>query len=343
MLQRRKPASSGCGRLRVSRHEMSGILSRFEPASPFFAPSLLYKILSSPITFLARSIYRLLCVFRLSPAPRNPPIRVVCISDSHTQTRDIPGGDLLIHAGDLCNTGSVAELQRQIEWLGSLPHTHKVVIAGNHDAYLDPRSRKTLGKAEVAGGVDWKSLHYLQHRSVRLSFPDCGGRSLCIYGAPQVPALGGHEHAFQYARGQDAWTETVPSDADILVTHTPPKWHLDLPAGLGCEWLLRECRRVRPRLHVCGHVHADRGRLTMWFDGSQEAYERICWRDAGPVAGFIDPRNWVDMGLLLLSGIKGCAWRILWGGSASGTILVNAALISNDTGGLDHAAEVVEI
>lgn len=322
---------------------MPGILSHLEPASPFFAPPLLYQIFSSPIKFLARALYSFLHALRPAPRPRKPSIRIVCISDTHTLTRDIPPGDLLIHAGDLCNIGSTEELRAQIEWLDSLPHIHKVVIAGNHDAYLDPRSRKTLNKEEASGGIDWRSLHYLQHRSVRLDFPNRAGRSLCIYGAPQVPRLGGPEHAFQYARGQDAWTETVPSEVDVLVTHTPPKFHLDLPASLGCEWLLREDQRVRPRLHVCGHVHAARGKMTLWWDGSQAAYERICWQDNSPVAELLNPRSWLELGLLVLSGLKGCAWRILWGGSAQGTILVNAALISNDTGKLEHEAQVVEI
>lgn len=319
------------------------LASSLAPASPFHAPSLVYQLVSSPLSLLARFIYQVILRLRPIPKPFLPPIKVVCISDTHTKTRDVPPGDLLIHAGDLCKVGSTTELRAQIAWLDSLPHTHKIVISGNHDGYLDPRSRKMLSSADASGGVDWCSLKYLQHRSTRLEFPKRGGRVLNVYGAPQIPACGGPDNAFQYARGQDAWTDTVPMDTDILVTHTPPKWHLDLPPGLGCEWLLRETRRVLPRLHVCGHIHDDRGMKMLWWDRSQSAYERICQRSTGSWLALLDPRNWFDIAMILASGLKGVIWQRIWGGSAQGTILVNAALISNATGELDNEAIVVEV
>ncbi|KAL9055084.1 MAG: hypothetical protein Q9162_003754 [Coniocarpon cinnabarinum] len=311
------------------------------PASPFFAASALHNFLSQPTSFLARLLYALLSSLRPTPRPSFPPVRIVCISDTHTLTKSIPDGDLLIHAGDLCNVGNPAELNAQIAWLDSLPHRHKVVIAGNHDAFLDARSRRTLSKPDQGGGIDWRGVHYLQHSATTLVFP---GRTLKIYGAPQVPALGGSEHAFQYARGQDAWTETVPSDADIVVTHTPPKFHRDLQVGHGCEWLLKEIERVRPKLHVCAHIHDDRGVDVLWWNGTQRAYERIrergTWQDTYCL---IDPRNWLDMTLMVISTLKAVIWRAVWGGKemSRATVCVNAALMENSTGKLSHEPIIV--
>ena len=45
-------------------------------------------------------------------------------------THDIPHGDILIHAGDFSNAGCVSEVKNFNKWLGSLPHKHKIVIAG---------------------------------------------------------------------------------------------------------------------------------------------------------------------------------------------------------------------
>lgn len=59
--------------------------------------------------------------------------RLVALSDTHTHKIDVPSGDVLIHAGDLTNTGSVAELNKALMWLGSLPHRRKIVVPGNHD------------------------------------------------------------------------------------------------------------------------------------------------------------------------------------------------------------------
>ena len=63
------------------------------------------------------------------------PIKIVIISDTHNchNALNIPDGDILIHAGDMTEYGTRAEIQEFDEWLGTLPHRHKLVIAGNHE------------------------------------------------------------------------------------------------------------------------------------------------------------------------------------------------------------------
>src|ERR1700760_1851859 len=120
---------------------ITGFFSR----SIFYPPTRLERILSTPVQFLITSLYRVFNLVHSSPRPKSPPIRVVCISDTHTQEyKPIPDGDLLIHAGDMTDRGTVAEIQAQVDWIASLPHTYKVVIAGNYDTYLDQKSRATL-------------------------------------------------------------------------------------------------------------------------------------------------------------------------------------------------------
>jgi len=51
--------------------------------------------------------------------------------------KDIPDGDVLIHAGDFSKIGSLEEIQKFRSELESLPHKYKVFIAGNHDVTLD--------------------------------------------------------------------------------------------------------------------------------------------------------------------------------------------------------------
>ena len=63
-------------------------------------------------------------------------MRLVCISDTHSLHRripEIPDGDVLIHAGDCLGAGTLDDVVHLDNWLGSLPHRHKIVIAGNHD------------------------------------------------------------------------------------------------------------------------------------------------------------------------------------------------------------------
>lgn len=51
----------------------------------------------------------------------------------------------------------------------------------------------------------------------------------------------------------------IPSDTDILVTHTPPVGHGDLCCSgvrAGCVELLSTVQnRVKPKYHVFGHIH----------------------------------------------------------------------------------------
>ena len=56
----------------------------------------------------------------------------------------------------------------------------------------------------------------------------------------------------------------IPLDTDILITHTPPRAHCD--DAYGCDDLRAALARVRPRLHVCGHVHQGRGATRVKWD-----------------------------------------------------------------------------
>ncbi len=59
--------------------------------------------------------------------------------------------------------------------------------------------------------------------------------------------------------------DLIPGDTDILITHGPPFGILDMTIRgehTGCEELLRKIERVKPKLHVFGHIHEDHGQET---------------------------------------------------------------------------------
>jgi len=58
---------------------------------------------------------------------------------------------VLVHAGDLTWGGSLEEVESFNAWLGTLPHKHKIVVAGNHDFSLD---------ADVCTAEHWPYLHH---------------------------------------------------------------------------------------------------------------------------------------------------------------------------------------
>ena len=56
----------------------------------------------------------------------------------------------------------------------------------------------------------------------------------------------------------------IPLDTDVLITHGPPFGILDRcydDQRVGCEELLKAVKRVKPKLHVFGHIHENYGLL----------------------------------------------------------------------------------
>ena len=208
-------------------HRMNACLQflRLRRSSHWDKPTLLDEYLESPLKALVVRLYCLLLWLRGSPMkpPRSrPPIKVVCLSDTHGMTvPNVPPGDLLIHAGDLTQGGSALGIQAQVDWLDSLPHRHKIVIGGNHDIFFDIKTRRDEDTSHQHG-IEFKNVKYLQRQSVTLTFK--GQRRLNIYGAPDIIGSGEptSSNAFQYDSTRHPWRETIPKDTDVLITHGPP-------------------------------------------------------------------------------------------------------------------------
>lgn len=178
-------------------------------------------------------------------------MRIVCLSDTHGLhgRLRVPAGDVLVHAGDFSMAGRADEIEQFDRWLGTLPHAHKVVVAGNHDFLFerDPARARAL----------LRNATYLQD-----SLTEIGG--LRIWGSPWQPWF--FDWAFNLARGPElaARWALVPDAVDVLVTHGPPAEILDRTASdedVGCADLARALERIRPRLHVFGHIHEGYGRV----------------------------------------------------------------------------------
>ncbi|ODA76356.1 hypothetical protein RJ55_08202 [Drechmeria coniospora] len=315
----------------------------FRRRNQFESLTLLDHMLSSPLTYLVDRFYHLVLVLRGSPfyPPRGKAaIRVVCIADTHDQLVSVPVGDVLIHAGDLTTDGSAADVQRQLDWLKSLPHPVKIVVAGNHDSYFDARSR-SADDVRTAAKLDLDGLLYLEGE---LTVQEVKGRQLAIFGAPDIPECGPENFAFQYTPAKQPWLSKVPPRTDILVTHGPPKHHRDL--GIGCPHLLREVWRVKPRLHVFGHTHWAYGKESVYFDDMQVAYERLLSRPRrGLLWDLVPNESWLDMAQVLLHGVHSVLWKWLMGGPGSnqGSLMVNAAQMHKNSGTVRSRAVVVDM
>lgn len=240
-------------------------------------PSIWGQFIYSPCVYIATILYAL--QKRLPYKPLINPVSVVCISDTHNTFPQVPDGDILVHAGDLTHTGTFAETQATLDWLNTLPHRHKVIVAGNHDTLLDASRDKEKGGLRFRSQrsqLNWGDIIYLEDESTEIICTN--GRKIVIYGSPKSPRHG--SPAFQYPRSKDVWTDAVPTDVDILITHCPPRAHLDI-LTIGCNYLLKEVWRVKPKLHVFGHVHEEHGAQWINFDALQNAYEDIVVNNGG--------------------------------------------------------------
>jgi predicted phosphohydrolase len=191
-------------------------------------------------------------------------MRLVCISDTHfpPHALQIPEGDVLIVAGDVCGHSTLAEISVFDAFLGSLPHPHKLLIAGNHDW---PFSR-----------VPEKAIALLRHTTyLKDSGIEIGG--IKFWGSPWQPFF--CNWAFNLPRGAPlakVWAK-IPGGTDVLITHGPPFGILDqVPSGehVGCEELLKALQRVRPKVHIFGHIHEGYGVLKQ--DGITFANASVC-------------------------------------------------------------------
>ncbi|KAG1825095.1 Metallo-dependent phosphatase-like protein [Suillus variegatus] len=234
----------------------------------------------------------------ISYDPANPPshpganwTRFVCISDTHSHTFSVPSGDVLLHSGDLSRLGREDEISVTIEWLRSLDHGVKIIIAGNHDlplheewyedsyyAFHDKKESSTTIKSLVDSDANReRGLIYLQDEQYTFSTKE-GGREWSVYGSP--PYFGGW--AFNYLP-EEAYdrVSTIP-EVDILLTHGPPHNILDKTftnVNAGCPTLLAHISKMRgpPLLHVFGHIHEARGAVRhSWL----QAEEDQCFSDS---------------------------------------------------------------
>jgi predicted phosphohydrolase len=187
-------------------------------------------------------------------------MKIVTISDTHSQHLRIPlpAGDIIIHAGDCTPRGEAGDIEEFLRWFGDLDYDEKILIAGNHDWDFErnPHNYQDLFKSY---GVTY------------LNDSGCSYKGLNIWGSPIQPAF--CNWAFNRARTQGQigkhW-DLIPENTDILITHGPPFGIGDLTYygdRTGCDMLLKRIELVKPKLHVYGHIHEDRGVRVEMIEG----------------------------------------------------------------------------
>lgn len=195
---------------------------------------------------------------------------ITCISDTHGKHSflDLPGGDLLIHAGDFTKDGSQASTLNFLRWLKTIKKKYDKIICvpGNHDKFIE-YNLSFSEKIFKEEGVDLLVNKMIEYK----------GKN--FYGSPYVLQYSNFAFGYNETDEPKVWAN-IPSCTDILITHCPPYLaneklgikdpgfgRVDTLTNISSIYLGNKIIEInRIKLHVFGHCHDTHGRhnLLLW-------------------------------------------------------------------------------
>lgn len=197
-------------------------------------------------------------------------MQVTAISDLHGHLpKNLPGGDLLLIAGDIVPLQvqtSIGEslawlIEKFFKWAAGLPYARIIFIAGNHDFFFDKHWGP--GADDLKTNPKWPSnLIYLENEDYEFIKDDKVWR---VWGSPNIQNL----ERWAFYQPKDVLYKTfskIPYDTDILVTHQPPAiknyGKIQDPSSFhngtdcGSKELAEVIQDRDIKLHVFGHIHS---------------------------------------------------------------------------------------
>ena len=180
-------------------------------------------------------------------------MKFIAISDTHGlhAQLQLPKGDVLLHAGDICSRGTEKEALNFLAWFREQDYKYKIFIAGNHDFYFEKNTSALINK------IIPENVIYLCDSGAQIE-------GINIWGSPVSPWF--YNWAFNRYRGSDIkkhWAK-IPHHTDILITHGPVFGKLDITVQgeqVGCVDLLNALEKINPKIHLCGHIHEAYGEI----------------------------------------------------------------------------------
>lgn len=227
-------------------------------------------------------------------------LKIVAISDTHNRHNQIKafldidsfgeekeplGGDVLVHSGDATGRGETWEVRNFLEWMGKQDFVHKIYVPGNHDWACERQPALVEQYAKDNGVI------LLNDSGVEIE-------GIKFWGSPVQPWF--YSWAFNRARDLNEamfrqikeikphW-DLIPEGTNVLITHGPPYEILDevltvsgesyavhnmMPRYVGCVELLAAIKRIKPDIHIFGHIHCGYGEKHV--DGTSFYNASIC-------------------------------------------------------------------
>lgn len=202
-------------------------------------------------------------------------IKIVAISDTHAKWKNliIPPCDLLISAGDYSFIGERHLIKNFHEWLNKQDANHIISVQGNHETWVE----KNFNEAKEIALKACPAVHFIEEGLVEIE----GFKIWCSAWTPWF-----HAWAYNAHRGDEIkrhW-DAIPDNTDVLVTHGPAynildivdstHYHGKVNEHVGCFDLAETIKRVKPDVHICGHIHSGHGQEHI--DGTSYYNVSIC-------------------------------------------------------------------
>lgn len=182
-------------------------------------------------------------------------MKIHFISDTHTRHRQVTltGGDVLVHCGDFTNTGKPKDVLEFFNWFAKQKYSRKILVAGNHDL--------SAQFADIFHTVWLETVRDFKYEITYLENSETVVEGIKFYGTPWVPMF--HNWAFMAEEKVLEWIyDSIPDDTDILITHGPPKFILDLNQDghyCGSQALSDKISKLNIKINAFGHIHHSYG------------------------------------------------------------------------------------
>lgn len=193
-------------------------------------------------------------------------MKILAMSDTHyvpdnAWMRDLPVDvDVIIHSGDLMETGFEHEYEKRSLFLKKLGEIAPVIfVPGNHDTFF----QSNIGFIKY----DLSKSNIKVCCSLDDSFFMFKGMSFaCMSGVENLPGWAFNKEPSEindYFKYFSSCVKSLPTNnLDVLITHTPPFSILD--GGYGSQSLLRcmdnlKKSSINIRNHIFGHAHSGVG------------------------------------------------------------------------------------
>jgi len=181
-------------------------------------------------------------------------LKIDAISDTHNKHKKLklPGGDILIHSGDVSGRGQSGEILPFLDWYADQDYSTMILVPGNHDFGFEKEPERYAKECA-------------DRKIILLNDSGCTVEDIKIWGSAVQPWF--HDWAFNRQRGADIkvhW-DMIPEDTELLITHGPPHMILDDANGrgysnhVGCEELYKRILQTKVKLHIFGHIHEGAG------------------------------------------------------------------------------------